>query len=157
MKNYKNKINNILCNNNINYNFFIKYYFNAGIVLKGWEIKSIRSKNISLNNSYIFIKNYEIFLKGINIQPIHYCNIKFNNSKKFKLLLNKNEIYKIYDYIIIKGYTAILVSIFIKNHLCKVKIGIAKGKKKYDKRNSLKFNQWKINKLNYLKKINKYK
>ncbi|AZP36156.1 SsrA-binding protein [Candidatus Annandia adelgestsuga] len=151
----KNNIINILNNKNVNYNFIVNYYFDAGIILKGWEIKSIRSKNISLNNSYIFIKNYEIFLKGLNIQSNFYNNIKYNFDKKYKLLLNKKEIKKINSDINIKGYTAVVLSIFLKNHLCKIKIGIVKGKKKYDKREFLKKNKWKIDKLRYLKNINK--
>ena len=113
--------------------------YEAGIVLTGTEIKSIREGKANLKDSYAIIKNNEAYLLNMHISHYNKGN-RFNHdeTRTRKLLLHKKEILKIRDKIAIKGFTLIPLKLyFSKNHL-KVLLGIGKGKKTYDKRESLK-------------------
>ncbi|MEL7146231.1 MAG: SsrA-binding protein SmpB [Bacteroidota bacterium] len=114
--------------------------FEAGIVLKGTEIKSIREGKVSLQEAYCFIENEEMFIKGMNISP--YSQASFHNHDPIrtrKLLLSKKEIFKITSKHDEKGLTIIPVRLYItKRGFAKMNIALAKGKKLYDKRNSIK-------------------
>ncbi len=138
----KNK-SNIIYNKYIIKNYIIKKIFQAGIILKGWEVKSILKKNIDIKNSYINInKNKEVYLINSNIFPLENNLIK-NKNRKIKLLLKKKEIYYLYSNIKTKGYTIILISIIIKKPWYKAKIALCKGIKIYDKRSNTKYKEWK--------------
>ena len=119
-----------------NYNFEDK--LEAGIVLYGTEIKSIRNGKINLKDSYAYIKNSEIFVCGMHISPYEHGNI-FNKDplRDRKLLLNRKEINKLIGLTKQKGYSIVPISIYFKGNLVKVEIGIGKGKKLYDKRQDL--------------------
>ncbi len=136
---------NIIKNKTIHLKYKIKKKFQAGIILKGWEIKSIKKKNININNSYIEInKNKEAYLIGAKISLINKNITNKNNHKerKIKILLKKKEIIYLYNKKNIKGYTIIPISIIIKNPWYKIIIGLSKGKKKYDKRKYLINKEW---------------
>ncbi len=136
----------ILKNKNILYKYKIEKKFQAGIILKGWEVKSIKKKNININNSYIEInKKKEAYLIGINIKPMN--NFFFNKKKrKIKILLKKKEILYLYNKKNNKKYTIILISIILIKSWFKIIIGLSKKKKIYDKRKIIKEKEWKIEK-----------
>ncbi len=134
----------IIKNKNI-YNYKIKKKFIAGIILHGWEVKSIKKKNINIQNCNIQIdKNKEIYLTGIHIDPINNKKLYINKTnRKIKILLKKKEIEYIYIKNKIKKYTLILISIIKKKQLCKIIIGLSKYKKKYNKKKYIQEKEWK--------------
>ncbi len=140
----ENKANNaikyILKNKKAFFEYFIEEKYEAGIVLKGTEIKSIREGHCSIADSYAKIsKNNEVYLIGFIIQEYKNSGyIKHDPSRFKKLLLNKREIFKISKKVLQSGYTLIPLSIYLKNQIVKVELGLAKGKKLYDKRETLK-------------------
>lgn len=111
----------------------------AGIVLTGTEIKSIRSGNANLKDSYAVIKNNEAFLLNMHISEYKEGNI-FNHEEKRtrKLLLHKKEILKLRDKIVLNGNTLVPLKLYFKNNRVKILLGLAKGKKLYDKRETIK-------------------
>ena len=149
------KTNNekIICQNKRAYHdYFIEEEIEARLVLEGTEIKSIRNGKVSIQESYCEIKNNEMFIVGMTISPYEMGNI-FNHipDAKRKLLLHHREIIKLGQKIQKEGYTIIPLRIVIRNGIAKIDIGIAKGKKLYDKREDLK----KASDLMYVKKATK--
>ncbi|MDO4189035.1 MAG: SsrA-binding protein SmpB [Lachnospiraceae bacterium] len=129
----------LIANNKKAYHdFFIEEKFEAGISLYGTEIKSIRMGKCSIKESYVEINNGEAFIIGMNISPYEKGNI-FNKDplRVKKLLLHKQEILKLLGKTSEKGYTIMPLQVYLKNGKCKVEIGLAKGKKLYDKRESI--------------------
>ena len=128
-----------IINKKARFDYFIEDEIEAGIALVGTEIKSVRKGSVDLKDSFIHIKNNEVFL--INTYIAHYLEAnQFNHDERRsrKLLLHKKEIKKLQDKIKIEGYTLVpLKMYFVKNHV-KVLIGVCKGKKLYDKRESIK-------------------
>ncbi|KPK33357.1 MAG: SsrA-binding protein [Chlamydiae bacterium SM23_39] len=134
------KNSNILVSNKKAYhNYEILETFEAGIVLKGSEIKSIRNHAASIQDAYITIKKGEAWLINASISPYRFGGL-FNHEEKRdkKLLLHKKEILKLQKIIQTKPYTIIPLSLYLKNGYIKVKIGLAKGKKIYEKREKIK-------------------
>jgi SsrA-binding protein len=121
------------------YDYTISDTYEAGIVLTGTEIKSIRDGKANLKDSYAIIKKGECFILGMHISPYDKGN-RFNHDeyRTRKLLLHKNEILKIRDKIEIKGYTLVPIKLYFSKNKAKILLGIGKGKKVYDKRESLK-------------------
>lgn len=113
--------------------------YEAGIVLTGTEIKSIRQGNCNIKDSYVIIKNNEAYVINMHISPYEEGNI-FNHeeTRTRKLLLHKKEILKLNDKLKISGYTIVPLKIYFNKNKAKMLIGLAKGKKNYDKRESLK-------------------
>lgn len=111
----------------------------AGIVLSGTEIKSIRSGKVNLKDSYASIQRGEVWIHSMHISPYEHGNI-FNKDpmRDRKLLLNKQQIRKLIGLIQQKGYTLVPVSLYFQGSFVKVELGIGKGKKLYDKREDLK-------------------
>ena len=120
------------------HNYTIEDKLEAGIVLSGTEIKSIRNGKANLKDSYAIIKNGEVYIVGMHISPYEHGNI-FNKNplRDRKLLLNKKEINKLIGLIKQKCYTLIPISLYFKGSLVKVELGIGKGKKLYDKRQDI--------------------
>ena len=120
------------------HNYTITDTIEAGIVLTGTEIKSIRNGKVNLKDTYVNIKNNEVFIIGMHISPYEFGNI-FNKDplRTRKLLLNRREINKLFGMIQTKGVSLIPISIYFKGNKLKVQIGIGKGKKLYDKREDL--------------------
>ena len=120
------------------HNYFIEDKIEAGIVLFGTEIKSIRSGKVNLKDSYANIKKGEVYICGMHISPYEHGNI-FNKDplRDRKLLLNKREINRLIGLIKQKGYTLIPISIYFKGNFVKIELGIGKGKKLYDKRQDI--------------------
>ena len=111
----------------------------AGIELTGTEIKSIRCGNANLKDSYAIIKNNEVFLLGMHISPYKEGNI-FNHDelRTRKLLLHKKEILKINNKLVLDGYTLVPIKLYFVKNKAKILLGIARGKKNYDKREAIK-------------------
>lgn len=111
----------------------------AGIVLTGTEIKSIRNGNANLKDSYAVVRNNEVYLLNMHISEYKEGNI-FNHEEKRtrKLLLHKKEILKLRDKINLNGYTLVPLKLYFKGNKVKILLGLAKGKKIYDKRESIK-------------------
>ena len=121
------------------FNYFIEKEIEAGIVLVGTEIKSVRANKVNLTDSYVRIKNNEAYIINMFIEKYDKGNI-FNHdeTRERKLLLHKREIKKIYEQIKKEGYTLVPLKVYMKNNKSKVLIGLAKGKKVYDKRETIK-------------------
>ena len=121
------------------YDYFIEEEIETGIVLKGTEIKSIRNGQANLKDCYAIIKNNEVFLLNMFISKYENGSI-FNHDERRtrKLLLNKKEILKLRDKVEISGYTLIPIKLYFKGNKVKILLGVAKGKKNYDKRESIK-------------------
>lgn len=121
------------------HNYSIESTLEAGIVLTGTEIKSIKNGQANLKDSYAIIKNSEIFLLNMHISHYEQGNI-FNHdeTRTRKLLLHKKEILKLNDKISMLGYTLVPLKLYFKKNRAKILVGIAKGKKNYDKREAIK-------------------
>ena len=132
-------IKNIAKNPVARHNYIITDTLEAGIVLTGTEIKSIRNGKVNLKDSYAGIKNGEAYIYSMHISPYEKGNI-FNKDplRDRKLLLNKREIFRLSGLINQKGYTLVPISLYFKNNIVKLELGIGKGKKLYDKREDLK-------------------
>lgn len=129
----------LVSNKKAYYNYAILETFEAGLVLLGSEIKSLRNHGGSLQDAYVDIKNDELYLINCFIAPYKFSGVFPHKEKRNrKLLMHKKEILKIKRQIAEKGVTLIALSIYLKNGKAKVKIAIAKGKKAYDKRAKLK-------------------
>ena len=120
------------------HNYTIEDTIEAGIVLSGTEIKSIRNGKVNLKDSYANIKNGEMFIYGMHISPYEQGNI-FNKDplRDRKLLLHKKEIFKLYGMIKQKSISIVPMSLYFKGSKLKLELGIGKGKKLYDKREEL--------------------
>nr|WP_281862129.1 SsrA-binding protein SmpB [Candidatus Borrelia fainii] len=129
----------LLENKKARFNYFIEDKINCGIILKGTEVKSIKLKKFSFNDSFASIKKDEIWLENLHIAKYKEGNI-FNHEeiRRRKLLLTKKEIQKLKKFKEKEGYTLVPISIYLKNSLIKVELGVCKGKKLFDKREILK-------------------
>ena len=129
----------IASNKKAYHEYFILDTYEAGIVLTGTEIKSIRDSKANINDAYVSIKNNEAFIIGMHIAKYSFGNI-FNHkeTRDRKLLLHKKEILKLSQKIQLKGLTIIPLKLYIDKGLAKLEIGVCQGKKLYDKREELK-------------------
>ncbi|WP_294035157.1 SsrA-binding protein SmpB [uncultured Moraxella sp.] len=136
----KKPSNQICANKKARHEFFIEDTIEAGLVLEGWEVKSIRAGKMSITESYVIFKNGEAFLFGAHIQPLltSSTHIHPDNIRTRKLLLNRREIDKLFGMVNQKGYTVVALSCYWKNSRVKCEIALAKGKKLHDKRATLK-------------------
>ena len=140
-------------NRKAHYNYFFKEFFEAGIVLYGSEVKSLRDGKVNISESYAFDNKGEIYLVNSHIPS--YKESSYNNhdpKRNRKLLLNKREINKLIGRINREGFTLIPTKIYFKKGKAKVEIAVAKGKKQYDKRQSLKKKDWDREKTRYFRK-----
>ena len=143
----------ITLNRKASFNYFFKELFEAGIVLRGSEIKSIRLGKINIADSYAIERRGEIYLMNSHI-PL-YKNASYSNHNPTddrKLLLNKREINKLIGKINREGFTIIPTKIYFKKGKAKIEIAVAKGKKQYDKRQAKKNKDWQRDKARYVRK-----
>ena len=126
----------VATNKKARFDFFLEETFVAGLMLEGWEVKSLREGKLNIKEAYIKNIKGELWLVGARINPASYINQKDQvNPERFrKLLLNSKEIEKIQFAISAKGQTCVPVKLFWKGHLAKLEIALAKGKKNYDKK-----------------------
>lgn len=130
----------VICSNKkASFNYFLSDFLEAGLVLTGTEIKSIRQRNVSLNDSYVVFKNHEAFILNMNIS-VYEKGTVFNHDplRTRKLLLNKREILKYEQKVIKEGYTIVPTKLYLKKGKAKLEISLGKGKKLYDKRETIK-------------------
>ncbi len=137
--NKESHIKVISSNRKAHFNYFLSDFLECGIELKGSEIKSIRNNKVNIDDSYILIKDLEAFIINMNISIYEKSSV-FNHDplRKRKLLLHKNEILKLKNKVDKDGYTIIPTKVYLRKGLCKIEIALAKGKKLYDKRESIK-------------------
>ena len=145
--------NTIAQNRIARHDFFIEDEIEVGIVLEGWEVKSLREGNLQLKESYVMLKNGELWLTGAHISPLSSVSthIKPDPRRTRKLLAHRTEIHRLVGMVERKGYTLVALSAYWVRGRAKLKIGIARGKKSHDKRASLKERDWKRDKARILK------
>lgn len=126
------------------HDYFIEEQFEAGIVLQGWEVKAIRAGRLQLKEAYVIVKNGEIFLFGAHIGalPTASTHIHPDSVRTRKLLLKAAEIHKLIGKVERSGYTMVPLNMHFSRGLIKCQIGLAKGKKQHDKRESEKERDW---------------
>ena len=154
-KNNKTQQNaTIAVNRQAKHEYFIEERFEAGLVLEGWEVKSLREGRVQLKESYVVIKRGEAWLSGAHISPLLSASthIKPEAVRSKKLLLNRHELNKLIGSVERKGYTIIPLSMYWKNGRAKLEIGLANGKQLHDKRAASKDRDWQREKGRILKK-----
>lgn len=142
-----------ILNRKVNHDYFIEDSYEAGIVLTGTEIKSIRAGNCNIKDCYGIIKNNEVYLLNMYVGQYKEGNI-FNHeeTRSRKLLLHKKEIKKLQQAIEVNGLTLVPIKLYFKENKLKVLLGVCRGKKNYDKRESIKERDIKREALKNLKK-----
>ena len=130
----------LIQNKKVYLNYEIQETFSAGVELFGFEVKSLRKKQGSLKGAYIIARGNEVFLIGATIPPYQPTNTpdNYDPARNRKLLLTKKEIERLSSFEKQKGLTIVPISVYNKGIKIKIEIGVAKGKKKYDKRESIK-------------------
>lgn len=144
-KKQKNTTSNTIAQNKrARFDFHISERIEAGVELRGWEVKSLRAGKGQLTDSYVFFKNGEAWLLNAQIQPLNTVSTHFvvEPTRYRKLLLKRKEIAKLQEAAEQKGYTVVALSLYWKNHLVKCEIGIGKGKQLHDKRETEKQRDW---------------
>lgn len=136
--------NLITDNRKARHDYHIENTFEAGIVLAGWEVKSLRAGKAQLAESHIILKNGEAFLLNSHFSPLKTTTTHTQAipDRSRKLLLHKKELDKLIGAVGRKGYTVIALNLHWKNNKAKVDIALAKGKKHYDKRETIKHRDW---------------
>ena len=140
-------------NRKAKFNYYFTEFFEAGISLKGSEVKSLRDGKVNISESYAVDHKGEIFLVNSNIQS--YKESSYNNHYPYrnrKLLLNKKEINKLIGRVNREGYTLIPTRLYFKKGKAKIEIAVAKGKKEYDKRQTKKRRDWEREKARFFRK-----
>ena len=154
--NAKNKVTDrlIASNKKAFHDYFIEQRFEAGLVLEGWGVKSIRAGRAQLKESYVMLQNNEALLIGAHISPLQTASthIKPDPTRTRKLLLHSREIDKLILAKERQGYTIVPIELHWTNNRAKLEIAIAKGKKQHDKRESSKHKDWEREKQQVLKR-----
>lgn len=155
MKQTQKTNSTIAQNRKAGYEYFIEDRYEAGVVLEGWEVKSLRAGRIQLDQSYILVKNGAAWLFGALINPLQTASTHINPDpqRTRKLLLHHRELNKLIGSVERKGYTVVPISLYWKNNRVKLEIGLAKGKKLHDKRATEKERDWARQKQRLLHKL----
>jgi SsrA-binding protein len=134
----------IIDNKKAFHDYFIEERFEAGMVLEGWEVKSIRSGRAQLKEAYVIVRNGEVFLFGSHISPLPTASTHVTPDpvRTRKLLLNGDEIKKLIGKVERAGYTLVPLNLHYTKGRIKCEIGLAKGKKQHDKRDTEKERDW---------------
>lgn len=139
MSDQKQKSTPTIKNRKARHEFSVEETFEAGIVLKGTEVKSLRDGKASLQEAFAYLQDGEVWLRDMYIKPYKYGSYaNHDERRKRKLLLKRREIREIEKYINQKGYTLVPLKLYFKNGYAKILVGLARGKKKYDKREDIK-------------------
>ena len=154
MKNRTNSGLKIIClNRKASFNYFFEDIYEAGIILKGSEIKSVRNGKVNIADSYAIEKNGELYLINSHISSYKQASLLNHNPlEERKLLLNKKEINKLIGKMQREGFTLIPTKMYFKKGKAKIEIAVAKGKKQYDKRATKKNRDWNREKSRYIRK-----
>lgn len=140
----KNNGTTIALNKKAKFDYHLSDRFECGMVLQGWEVKSLRAGKTQLTDCYVFFKNGEAFLLGAQINPIQTVSTHYviDPTRTRKLLLNRREINRLQEASQQKGYTVVATALYWKAHLIKCEIALAKGKQEHDKRETEKERDW---------------
>lgn len=146
--------NSIAVNRQATHEFFIEETYEAGLVLEGWEVKSLRDGRIQLKESYIIVHKGEAWLLGAHISPLLSASTHVvpDTVRRKKLLLHSQELSKLIGSVERKGYTIVPLSMYWIRGRAKLKIGLAKGKKQHDKRAVSKDRDWQRDKARIMKR-----
>lgn len=153
-KNKKGHGGQIIATNKVaRHDYFIENTYEAGMVLQGWEVKSLREGRAQLKEGYVFIKDGEAWISGAQITPLLSASTHINpiTTRIRKLLLHDYEIVKLKADVERKGYSILPLSLYWKNNRVKIEIGVGKGKKLHDKRATAKEKDWNRDKQRVLK------
>lgn len=145
---------NIAVNRKAHHEFSIEDRFEAGLILEGWEVKSLRAGRVQLDQGYILLKQGAAWLFGALITPLQTASthIHPDQQRSRKLLLHRRELNKLIGSVERRGYTVVPLSLYWKNNRVKIEIGLAKGKKLHDKRSDQKEKDWQRQKERLLKR-----
>lgn len=140
-------------NKKARHDYFIEDQFEAGIVLEGWEVKSIRAGKVQLNESYVIVRDAELFLLNMHVSPLATASthIHPNATRTRKLLMHRQEINRLIGKVDIRGYTLIPLNLHYKKGNIKLTFGLGKGKKLHDKRHTLRDRDWQREKERMMK------
>jgi len=139
------------------HDYFIEEKYEAGIVLEGWEVKAIRDNRVNIKEAYVIIQRGEIYLIGCHVTPLGSASthVRPDSIRTRKLLLHNEEIAKLIGKVERAGYTLVPLDIHFKGGRIKIEVGLAKGKKQYDKRESEKERDWEREKGRLVRAHNK--
>jgi SsrA-binding protein len=140
-------------NRKARFDYFIEESYEAGIALQGWEVKSLRAGRAQLKEAYVFVKNGEAFLYGAHISalPTASTHVIPDPIRTRKLLLNRSELDGLVGAVERRGHTIVPLELYWKGGRAKLRIGLAKGKKEHDKRNTEKDRDWQREKSRVMK------
>ncbi|WP_298627507.1 SsrA-binding protein SmpB [uncultured Legionella sp.] len=143
----------IALNRKAGFEYFIEDQFEAGLVLEGWEVKSLRAGKVNLSDAHVIIKYGEAFLLGAQINPLQTASTHTipDPTRSRKLLLNRKELSQLVGSVERQGYTIVPLSLYWKKNKIKMKIALAKGKREHDKRDTIKNREWQRDKSRMMK------
>ncbi|MDD5003378.1 MAG: SsrA-binding protein SmpB [Acidithiobacillus sp.] len=143
----------IALNREAKHEFFIEERFEAGMVLQGWEVKSLRANRLTLKDSYIIVKNAELWLLGAHISPLPTASTHINPdpTRTRKLLMHREQINRMIGSVERKGFTIVPLAMYWKQGRAKVEIALVKGKQEHDKRATVKDREWQRDKARIMK------
>jgi SsrA-binding protein len=149
----KQSDSSIALNRKAGFEYFIEDQYEAGLVLEGWEVKSLRAGKVNLSDAHVIIKYGEAFLLGAQINPLQTASTHSipDPTRTRKLLLNHKELSHLIGSVERQGYTIVPLSLYWKKNKIKVKIALAKGKKEHDKRDTIKNREWTRDKSRLMK------
>lgn len=149
----KSASTSIVINKKARFDYFIEEESEAGLVLEGWEVKSLRANKVNLSDAHVIVKYGEAFLLGAQIQPLPTAAAHLHPDpiRTRKLLLNRRELNRLIGSVERQGYTIIPLSLYWSKNRVKVKIALAKGKKTHDKRDTIKDREWQRDKARLFK------
>ena len=136
------------------HDYFIEERYEAGMVLEGWEVKAIRAGRANIKEAYVILKNEEPFVIGMHVSPLPTASthVKPDPTRSRKLLLNAEEIRKLIGKVEQRGYTLVPLDLHYTKGRVKIAVGLAKGKKQYDKRDTEKERDWQREQQRLLRK-----
>jgi len=152
-KDKKSNSNTIVLNKKARHDYTLEDRFEAGMVLEGWEVKSLRAGKVQIRDSYVFVKKKEAWLSSTVITPLETASTHINPEpqRQRKLLLHRDEINKLIAAVDRKGYTLVATAMYWKKGRAKLEVALAKGKKEHDKRAADKDRDWQREKSRMLK------
>ncbi|KYP97039.1 SsrA-binding protein [Sodalis-like endosymbiont of Proechinophthirus fluctus] len=144
-------------NKRARHEYFIEHEIEAGLSLQGWEVKSLHAGKANIRDSYVLLRDGEAYLFSATFQPLTLASsyVVCDPMRTRKLLLNKHELDSLFGRVNREGYTVVVLSLYWKNAWVKVKIGVAKGKKEYDKRTDIKDREWQLDKVRIMKHVSR--
>ena len=147
----------IVDNRKATHDYFIEERLEAGVALEGWEVKSIRAGRAQLKEAYVIVKDGEVFLLGAHVSPLNTASthVRPDPIRTRKLLLQKDEIRRLIGKVERAGYTLVPLDLHYKGGRIKLAVGLAKGKRQYDKREAEKEREWDRQKQRLLRQKNR--